>query len=345
VGLGLGWVQPVTGIEDVDLFRVEVPVPDRGDATRVKALQGALTRVLIRLTGDPQVASRRAAREILSNPQTYLQQFRYVERTGPGVPYALEARFDPRSLQAAVSAAGLPVWSSHRPSVVVWLAVDGRNGRSLVGEDDRSGIRATVYSAAEARGLPVVLPLLDLEDRRQVSASDILAGFDDVARRASTRYATDAVLTGRAKAYGDGSWRVAWHLYSGSQSREWVTEGRTLNEAVAAGIQRLADEMARGLAARTTVSGGDTIQLRVEGVGDLAGLARVQRYLEGLGRVEWLFPARIEGDAVTFSVKAKGGLGGLEQAIDLGDVLERSASSGVSAGTSPGQTLTYRVRL
>lgn len=251
LALGLGMIVPATAIEDVDLFRAEVPAPDRGDATRAQALQSALAKVLVRLTGDPGVASRPAAREILSRPQTYLQQYRYVERAGAGGPYLLEARFDPQSLQAAVSAAGLPVWSSHRPSVLVWLAVDGGKGRSLVGEDDRSGVRATVYSVAEERGMPVVLPLLDLEDRRQVTASDILAGFDDVARHAAVRYATDAVLTAGAKGYRDGSWRVSWHLYSGSQTREWVTEGRTLKGAVAAGMQRLADEMARGLAARS----------------------------------------------------------------------------------------------
>lgn len=61
--------------------------------------------------------------------------------------------------------------------------------------------------------------------------------------------------------------------------------------------------------------------------------------------MEWLFPAQIEADAVTFAVKARGGAGGLEQAIDLGDVLERTESPGIAGGVLPGQARTYRLRL
>ena len=43
-------------------------------------------------------------------------------------------------------------------------------------------------------GLPIALPLLDLEDMTAVTFADVWGGFDEPVQRASTRYRADATL-------------------------------------------------------------------------------------------------------------------------------------------------------
>jgi hypothetical protein len=142
----------------------------------------ALGEVLIRVTGQRAAPELPAFADLLAAAPSLVQQFRYEfqdrvdEVTGrPRRELQLSVRFDPRAVQRAAIERGVPVWGSERPATLVWLAWDDGRERGLMDESAPSNIDPALVRASTRRGLPLVTPLMDLEDRSALY-SFILAG-------------------------------------------------------------------------------------------------------------------------------------------------------------------------
>jgi len=86
-----------------DLFRIEVPVADRGPSSRDAALTEALDGVLVRLTGVAAPRTLPGADVLLGQPARVVRAFQY--REGPEDGLLLEVTFEPAALEQAVRAA------------------------------------------------------------------------------------------------------------------------------------------------------------------------------------------------------------------------------------------------
>ena len=119
------------------------------------------------------------------------------------VPAAIEQRFievefSSVLIERMLADAQIPLWDSNRPSVLIWMALQDESGsRSLMTSDINNDIIEYIKDFADARGLPVLFPVLDFEDRRNLS-EDLVWRLDEQAiRTASLRYGADSILTGR----------------------------------------------------------------------------------------------------------------------------------------------------
>ena len=101
-------------------------------------------------------------------------------------------------IERMLADAQIPLWDSNRPSVLIWMALQDESGsRSLMTSDINNDIIEYIKDFADARGLPVLFPVLDFEDRRNLS-EDLVWRLDEQAiRTASLRYGADSILTGR----------------------------------------------------------------------------------------------------------------------------------------------------
>src|SRR5699024_2987444 len=106
----------------------------------------------------------------------------------------LIARFDEQSLRRALARAGIPVWQTERPPVLVWFAFDSGDEQELVNADAGPQPREALRAAVARLGIPVIFPLLDLQDRQHVHYSDVVGGFSEPVLAASRRYSTELVL-------------------------------------------------------------------------------------------------------------------------------------------------------
>ncbi len=331
IGLGAcAWVVcalllqvPVQAMEPGALYDAELPVQGRDPGERQAAFGKALAVVLGRMTGQRDVSTMPGAAALLGKAPRYVQQYRYLEDDAGG--YRLRVRFDPQALEQALMEAGLPIWGPQRPAVLVWLAVEGQEARYIVAEGGSEPLREAMERVARLRGVPLMFPLLDLQDRRGLSEADILGGFDEPVREASRRYRPDAVLIGRAKGLSGGFWRIHWRLYLGDRGRDWRTEGGDLVAAAEEGIQRLATVLGERLAIRERTQPAGGVVLSVEGVEGLDDYARLDAYLGGLGQIGAYHPYRIEADRISYWLRLKGDARDLERLIGLGDTLERAA--------------------
>ena len=324
----LGLVLVFTGAHAArvtNLFQVEVDADGRDTASRDAALARGLREVLARVTGSTAVANGPAAQDLLQRPGRFVEQFRFLEapaRAPDAEPQLrLWVQFDGVALAREIRRAGLPYWGRERPDVLVWLAVDDRGQRYLVAENAQDVAARALRRAAARRGLPLTVPLMDLQDQRAVKFTDVWGGFAGTVRTASQRYRPQVILLGKLeRARGRSDWRTEWILLGNGATRSWSGHAAGLADGIDQGIAETADWLAMKYA---VVNSDASIRpLVVEGVRNLEDYARVSKYLASLAPVETVQVARVSGEEVEFNLQLRAEERNLRQLITLGKLLQ-----------------------
>jgi hypothetical protein len=311
-----------TGWAD-DRYEAVVPVSGRDQVAYRRGLSEALDQVATKALGSPGAASRLVSG--VADPERLVQQFAY--RQGEGGSTLLWVRFDPRAVEEALRAEGVQAQGPERPVVLVWMVVQDQDHLSLVGADEGSDFQRALMAAAKRRGLPVFLPLLDLEDDSRIQTSDVWAGLGPAVRTASERYHPGAVLLARISASGAGRWGADWTLEAKGEPLQWHTDG-TLTEAIDAGVDRAADALAPRQASRRPESGEGREALKVDGIDSFQDFVRAMGYIVSLSPVRHVEPQLVRPGSVTFAVDLQGGRVDLDAALSSGQVLRPVAGNG-----------------
>jgi len=328
------------------LATVSVAVPDRSEATRSSAVLAGLDRVLIRLTGQRHPV----ADSMRGRATRYVLQYSYATREVPSLTdpttrrqqLFLDIRFDDQAVSREIVGAGLPLWGGERPDTLLWLITEREDGaREVLIDGATSEVAASVNEVADVRGIPLLLPLMDVEDQSLVTTSDLWAAFEARLREASLRYAADVVVTARVAHVARDRWEARWTRLDADRSVAWVTEQESAALAVSEGLNMLVDEYA----ARFSVGAGAAtsgLHLRVSGVTDFAAYARVLRHLEGLTVVQSVSLLQTDASDLDLIVVASGGREALVSALSLGSVLVPAGTA--SDGPVPDAVLLFDLR-
>lgn len=329
--------------KDAAIYQAQVPVQDESAKVRGAAVNKALGQVLVRITGDAQVDATPAAAAVLKQSSQLMQSYSYVQLpSGEG----LQVSFDPGALKAAVRAQHLPLWDSERPRTLVWLALRGPNGRQLVSSDDAQGSAAGLVNTAQARGIPLLFPLMDLQDQRLVSFPDVWGGFQQPVLKASKRYPHSDVLMASA-AGGNGQWQVQWTLLrDGKRPKQWRTSAAQLDGALAAGANDLANFFASRFAVVPGSGAPHVRRVIVDNVHGVDAYASVLSYLRGLTAIQSVHAVRIDGATVTWRVTSDAPPHYLRRVLGLSGLLtteQGAPASAASAQGASGKALRYRL--
>lgn len=281
------------------LYEVEVAVDDQTSAARNRASEDALLELLTRLTGLVHVPRLQAVASALASPDQYYNQFRYVqvetldENGLPVDALRMRIQFEPASVLRVLKDAALPIWRSDRPKVVAWVVVAANGSREIVGAGSGSELATAIQERARARGLALVLPLLDLEDQLQVDPAAVWGRLSTVLNSASKRYHADIVLVGRVQAQSDG-WAADWEFWMDGELKPFAGQSPDLVELGSHGIDFVADELVQ----RYAVLGRSLqdIRLVVAGIHSPADYGLLLRYLGRLEFVDHVNLTRVQGD-------------------------------------------------
>lgn len=321
------------------LYRAEVEVAGKGNEARTGGFRRALEQVLVKVSGSSAVRSNPDAEEVLASPERFVQQFSYeaLEDADTEAPAAsgeqdeeaeapthrLLVQFAESRVERALSERGIVIWGEQRPEILVWLAVDDGDERRIVSSDDGSEAREQLVERARERGLPTMLPLMDMEDRARVEFVDIQGGFLEAVEEASERYRPTALLIGHVRPRGS-DWAGSWNLTGVGERKAWDSAAGDLRAAVAVGVDGVTDRVAGAFAGRGEEE--RELRLRVTEVEGLDGYARVSEYLASLVRVRRAEVAQLHPREVIFRVIMNGRVADLERAITLGSTLSRVRS-------------------
>lgn len=325
---------PLHAAEVSGLYQASVPVASREDEReRQQAFVIALRQVLVKLSGRTDTLEHADIRRALGSAQTYVEAWAYrsppaavatpgAEPAPPAAPgIVLEVSFFQSQLQGLLDTAGIPLWPQNRPDTLLWIVEqDAAGQRSLLGSD--SPVYAALQALAAERAMPLISPVLDLQDRLALRP-DILWELDPAAiLGASSRYQTDSVLVLRIMhlVSGDVIARAEHHL------RGLVQQVDVLEAPLEPFLVSSIDLAARELASNygVFVSGvagaaeiGARASLTVGGVDSVEDYAGVLRYLEGLAVVKSVQVTQASGAALVLDVSTGGQLRQLIETLAL----------------------------
>ncbi len=330
VGRGFRWVlllalcallfaSPLAARTVSGLYNASVPVKDRSPAERSRAAAAALGQVLVKLTGNRAAAGDASARPLLSRASTLLLQYGYANAPDGGL--LLNARFDEHVLDRELAERGVVTWGHQRPDTVVFLVSDTEEGRLLVGGDAPSALGETLLRKADTRALPLVLPMLDLEESARLNASQDWEALATGAGELGARYGAPAVLVGQLHAANEGVWEARWRLTIDGDALEWQDEGDLGEALIESAVDALGDALARRYAEPALLGGAERVSMTVVGLRGAEDYARLSNYLESLDTITDLFLRAVDNQRVLYEATARGGRAGLAQAIGFGRVL------------------------
>jgi len=308
-----------------NLYTVTVPLSfelpeDQAPLTEQDYVRLAMGRLLTRITGRTDAFIDPALEDLLRDSAQYVVQRGYPDRE------SLVVTFDARAVEEALVQREQPVWGEERPMTLLWVAIDAGFGeRGILAAEPpdlptarseqlvaiEAELRTQLDSAASDRGLPVTLPLWDLQDMGALDFIDVWGGFSDRVRQASERYGADAILSGRVRVTPVG-FDVQWTLLR--DSGQLILPGRTLRS----GLDRLADLYAGEFG---TIGGALTARITVVDVETLEDYGRVMRYMESLSVLDSVDVEDFSGPSLTLRVAARGGSEVLERVLTLSDIL------------------------
>ncbi len=313
-----------------------VRVPAEADASRAQIEQAAMSTLLIRVTGRTDAPFDPQLQPLVRGAGDFVDSYGLIDRE------RYEIGFNATALQRELTGLRYPVWGPERPLTLVLVAIDGGLGeREILASADpvtqrseglletMQELRRQLAATAEQRGLPLALPLMDLEDLIAIDFADVWGGFGERLGEIGQRYQADALLVGRAWA-GDSGTEVQWTLFRNGQ-RHFI-DGNGLT----AGLDWTANLYAGEF---STVGVGGMTRIVVEGVRSLQDYGRVMRHLEGSSSLDAVDVESYERGTLRLRVHARGDMQTLQRVLTLGGVLSAASRSGAAGADG----LTFQV--
>ena len=329
-----------TGLAVQDLYVAEVLVTDQSQPQLDSGAKAGLLQVLVRVSGTAEVTSSSLIAGALRNPSSYYYQYSYESTdkelmvNGLSVPARLlRIHFDPSAVARLLRRGAFPVWGSNRPSVLMWIATSDENGRRILNEAENSNLIDGLRDQATLRGVPLLFPLLDLEDSNAISTAEVWGSFLQRVSDASYRYAPDCILTGRLQVDAFGRWTANWSYRIEDEWQSIDDVSFSSDEVVQRMVDRLANELAEQYALD---SSRGAVTLRIEDIDGLSDYAALTRYLESLTPVVNSSVVRVQGEEVEFRLNIEGQREQLIEIIALDTKLMLLSQNG------DGNTLHYR---
>lgn len=198
----------IKAVEVKDLYQASVVTKSRSNVDKAIALKEALAAVMVKVGGNESVLNNELIKKSLKNYQLYLNQFRYqldpirqVKQTNEEQAHpqqlSLLASFNEDKVNQLFQQANLAIWGRLRPQILLWLVNEDGLVRTIISNSTDSSLPTIINDFSAQRGLPIMMPLMDLMDASQVALSDIWGRFEQPVKNASSRYSAEAIIVMR----------------------------------------------------------------------------------------------------------------------------------------------------
>ncbi|MCW1720566.1 DUF2066 domain-containing protein [Pseudoalteromonas sp. A3] len=306
----------VSAVEVTDLYQDILKVDDKSRDTRLAASRKALLNVLVKVSGDESADQNKLAQQRTKNISDYMLKFEYDEKANGQLN--LVVKFEARKINELIKELNLPLWGVQRPLVAIWLGIEDNWRRELVTQESYPQLEQLIYDKAGRRGLPVVVPLLDLQDRRLVGIPEVWGNFSEPVEEASRRYSAERSITAR--------------MYQEPDSETWILDWRFTNDDLFDSnrlegdkqqiVGQMIDRLALGLANEYAIDPNAYYEqaaatLTLKGTQSFVDIELAKRRLQSLSVVTQATIMRKTPEFVEFKLNHTGSVGDLKKGLGL----------------------------
>lgn len=234
---------------DDSLYRAQTVVTGQGEPNRIIGFGACLEDVLIKVSGQPMLASDRRLAAYKSKAKEFVSSFDYHdqyagkphhdEQGTRDRPYDLTVDFDDKKIDGILARLGLKPWRSQRPVLGVFAEMQhGPKDYIVTSDGTQSDLqRDALAAAAGKRGMRLVLPDTTALTSASVTAAELSKMLPAKLTAIVAPQGAEAALLGRL-VWDDNDlgwatqWRMAWH----GKDYKWQFRGVTFDEAFRRGI-------------------------------------------------------------------------------------------------------------
>lgn len=254
-------------------YQVQLPVAE--DQPRDEVMRQALEVMLTRLGGSEALSKPERFDKALADPSTMMRRMGSTDDGG------VDVEFEPAQLRELMSAARQPMLGPTRPGVMLWAVEERALGNEFL---NPGGEWAEVLSAAaQHRAVALSFPLIDLQDRAEVSEEAIVEADKATLVKATERYEASAALAVHITRQTAG-WKLDWNLWLDDEAGKGSISAETPEQAADELMLRVANQVFSQYAVSSASAGdlGSWI-IVVDDVKGLDAFASLQRILQQLG--------------------------------------------------------------
>ncbi len=150
---------------------------------------------------------------------------------------------------------------------------------------DRSVYGRLTCRISRIRGLPLLFPVLDFEDRRNLTIDNLWDLRSEAINQASARYGADGILAGRIHFTPTGELVGLWQFQFQGEAQIFDGLDSDLKAYLEAPLRKVTDQLSDYFALPSVSSFERSITLRVDGIRTLADYAALLAYVSQLGIV------------------------------------------------------------
>jgi len=316
-----------------------LPIENKTDGLRLVVAKEAFDRLILVTTGNGKSLKNKKIRLARDSVDAYISKYNYYETPEAGLN--IQINFDRKAIRHLLASANYSYLGKNRPATVIWLAFDADN-YDLGVEALKSTLLANIEELCNERGLPLILPLMDLLDKEIVSDDDIRDFSHEKLLKASKRYDASLVLVAKMSK-ADDSWIAKWSLYSPESSVDWSNENQSLSELLESAVDTIGhsiSELTINKSGGNAMLGTTAISIIVSGIGDMQAYSKVQDYLQSIDAVDKVEVKDVGPDSVVFMVHSKVNTQTIAATIGV----ERTLAVDKSNATGSIDALAYKLR-
>lgn len=323
--IGLLFCTQIFAAEMQGLYETEVIANSQSDEDKNLAFKEALTTVLGRILAGDNALKDSVVQTMLSNASRYVKQHQY-SLTEASLAMDSEARnmrvlFDEQALITALKSSRLRVWDEIRPETLLWLVVEENGRRSFFKADTMAELNVALAKGSKQTGLPLLYPLSDLDEQRQLSVNDVLSAYPQSLLSVSERYGVVSILAGRVVKMQQ-CWKGDWAFYFDDRVEQWSKSCSSLNDVILTGLHGVYSRLAGYYAARPdSLEPAGTVILKISGMNGVNDMIRVIHYLQSLPMVKSVSWLDSQAGINRYKVSYEGDRHVLEESVGIGRVL------------------------
>lgn len=305
------------------LYQEEISVANQGEQERRRAYREAFASVITKVTGETRWLEHSQIAPVLNNADRYVAEVIYRSATQAGQNGQLEVRFDQTLIDDLLDRANIPVWDNNRASVLLWITVQEADGRRvMLGSSSEHPLLDQARAFADVRAVPVLVPLLDLEDRRLVTPDQAWSLDAMALQQVAARYDADSILAGRVLVTPSGELVGFWQqiFRNDVQTFDHISP---VASYMALPLDTITSRLANhfGLV-RSEFDQENQVNIRVDGIRNLPSHVQLIQYLESLSVVQHVQLVALRPDSLELHLRVLGSAQVLSEFITLGRDLE-----------------------